>query len=157
MSSQIGTINIFNKKDKSYKMYLDAMHDQKNSNMVVKLRSEDGKEKDYNLPLFVNEAPYILSENLAHYPSIDNLKMALDMIRENLRRAPNCPALTSDCYFSDPCLIAGGKILTFDNASLPFVPEEKFTLIAGVCTENSPFAVFGRKTSQSSALVSVLF
>jgi hypothetical protein len=53
-------------------------------------------------------------------------------------------------------LIAGGKILTFDNATLPFAPEDKFTLLTGVCTENSPFAVFGRKTSQSSALVPML-
>jgi hypothetical protein len=84
MNSQIGTVNIFNKKlqNKSYKMYMDTMHDLKKNNMVVKLRSEDGKEKDYNLPLLINEAPYILSENLAHYPSIDNIKMALDMIRE---------------------------------------------------------------------------
>lgn len=86
MNSQIGSVNMFNKKDKSYKMYLETMHDQKENHMVVKLQS-DGIERNYNLPLFINEAPYILSENMAHYPSIDNIKMALDMIREKLKQA----------------------------------------------------------------------
>lgn len=91
VNTQIGALNIFNKKlqNKGYKMYMETMHDQKNNNMVVKLRSDDGKEKDYNVPLYINEAPYILSENLAHYPSIDNLKMALDMIREKLELLSN--------------------------------------------------------------------
>jgi hypothetical protein len=53
----------------------------------------------------------------------------------------------------DPCLLAGGRVLTFDNASLPFEAQEKFTLISGVCTTKPHFAVFAKKTEGTSTMV----
>jgi hypothetical protein len=50
-------------------------------------------------------------------------------------------------------LLAGGRMLTFDSASLPFEAQENFTLITGVCTAAPNFAVFAKKTEGTSALV----
>jgi hypothetical protein len=81
---------LFKKKDsKSYKIYIDASHSMKEKKMKMKIRNDDGKEKDLDVPLFNNYAPFAVSETLANYPSMDNVKMGLDLIRKQVNSARN--------------------------------------------------------------------
>ncbi|XP_059485386.1 uncharacterized protein LOC132202465 isoform X2 [Neocloeon triangulifer] len=135
-NNQIGA-SMIKREGKSYSMNVETAHALKGDSLLVRMKSDGGTDKEFKLPLPFSSAPYIVSETLAHYPSVQNLEMALDMIH--------------------PCLLAGGKVMTFDNASLPFEAQDQFTLISAVCTENSPFAVFARKTDGADALTVKVF
>jgi len=82
LTNQIGSVQLFKNKDKSYKINIDAMHALNGDSMLMKLQTDDGKHREFNLPLPIKEAPYIISETLAHYPAWDNVEMALGMIRK---------------------------------------------------------------------------
>ncbi|XP_065331597.1 vitellogenin-2 [Cloeon dipterum] len=131
--SQLG--KFITKEGNDYSIGVDMVHALDGESVAFQIRASE--LEPLKVPLLVKGAPYIISENLANYPSVDNLKMAMDLIH--------------------PCLVAGGKVLTFDNSSLPFEPQPDFTLISAVCTANSPFALFAKKTEGADALTLRVF